>query len=91
MKDPLLHGEKVSLKPATPEEIPQFFAGATNPDPEVQRYFYGDEIPTYEEFLSFSTCTGKTCSSELAQRGEVEKNFSNRGLRCEVCLSGEKG
>ena len=51
MKDSLLHGEKVSLRPATPEEIPQFFAWATNPDPEVQRYFYGDKTPTYEEFL----------------------------------------
>ena len=51
MKDSLLHSEKVSLRPATPEEIPQFFAWATNPDPEVQRYFYGDKTPTYEEFL----------------------------------------
>ena len=46
MKDSLLHSEKVSLRPATPEEIPQFFAWATNPDPEVQRYFYGDKTPT---------------------------------------------
>jgi RimJ/RimL family protein N-acetyltransferase len=31
--------------------VPQFFAWATNLDPEVQRYFYGEEIPTYQEFL----------------------------------------
>jgi RimJ/RimL family protein N-acetyltransferase len=46
-----LRGDQVLLRPTTPEEIPQVFAWATNPDPEVQRYFYGDKIPTYEEFL----------------------------------------
>jgi RimJ/RimL family protein N-acetyltransferase len=51
MRESLLHGDKVSLKPTAPEEIPRFFAWATNPDPEVQRYFYGEQIPTYEEFL----------------------------------------
>jgi RimJ/RimL family protein N-acetyltransferase len=48
----MLRGEKVFLKPTTPEEIPQFYAWATNPDPEVQRYYYGEKIPTLEEFLA---------------------------------------
>lgn len=51
MRRPQLQGESVLLKPTRPGEIPQFFAWATNPDPEVQRYFYGEQIPTYEEFL----------------------------------------
>jgi RimJ/RimL family protein N-acetyltransferase len=51
LSDCLLHGQRVSLSPSTPEEIPQFFVWATNPDPEVQRYFYGEETPTYQEFL----------------------------------------
>jgi ribosomal-protein-alanine N-acetyltransferase len=46
-----LRGERVLLKLTAPEEIPQFFAWATNPDPEVQRYFYGEGIPTYGDFL----------------------------------------
>jgi RimJ/RimL family protein N-acetyltransferase len=51
MRPSQLQGDHVLLKPTTPEEIPQFFAWATNPDPEVQRYFYGEQIPTYDEFL----------------------------------------
>jgi ribosomal-protein-alanine N-acetyltransferase len=47
----MLRGEKVFLKPTTSEEIPPFYAWATHPDPEVQRY-YGEEIPTLEEFLA---------------------------------------
>jgi RimJ/RimL family protein N-acetyltransferase len=48
----MLEGEKIFLKPTTPEGIPQFYAWATNPDPEVQRYYYGEKIPTLEEFLA---------------------------------------
>jgi len=51
VSDCLLHGQGVSLRPTTPEEIPHFFAWATNPDPDVQRYSYGEKIPTYQEFL----------------------------------------
>jgi RimJ/RimL family protein N-acetyltransferase len=48
----LLYGARVTLRPTTPEEISQFFTWATNPDPEVQRYYYGENVPTYEEFLA---------------------------------------
>jgi RimJ/RimL family protein N-acetyltransferase len=48
----ILKGEKVFLRPTTPEEIPQFYAWATNPDPDIQRYYYGGKIPTFEEFLA---------------------------------------
>lgn len=48
----LLKGEKVFLRPTTPEEIPQFYAWATHPDLDIQRYYYGEKIPTFEEFLA---------------------------------------
>jgi RimJ/RimL family protein N-acetyltransferase len=48
----MLRGEKVFLKPTTSEEIPQFYAWATNPDPDIQRYYYGGNPPTFEEFLA---------------------------------------
>jgi RimJ/RimL family protein N-acetyltransferase len=48
----MLKGERVFLRPTTPEEIPRFYAWATNPDPDVQRYYYGQKIPTFEEFLA---------------------------------------
>jgi RimJ/RimL family protein N-acetyltransferase len=48
----LPYGASVALRPTTAEEIPQFFAWATNPDSEVQRCFYGENVPTYEEFLA---------------------------------------
>ena len=48
----MLKGEKVFLRPTPPEEIPQFYAWATNPDPDIQRYYYGERIPAFEEFLA---------------------------------------
>jgi RimJ/RimL family protein N-acetyltransferase len=48
----MLKGEKVFLRPTTPEEISQFYAWATSPDPDIQRYYYGERIPTFEEFLA---------------------------------------
>ena len=49
----IIHGEKVSLRPMTVDEIPTFYKWVTQSDGAPFWYGepYGDPIPTYEKFL----------------------------------------